>query len=52
MAVVRFWVIASGALADAETPGQCRDLGNLGHHLTVGDGVLRVRYDTVAVSSL
>ena len=50
MATVKYWVIDTGALheADGDEPGQYRDLGNLAYHLTVGDGVLRARYDTAA----
>ncbi len=49
MATVKYWVIDTGALHEAEgdEPGQYRDLGNLAYHLAVGDGVLRARYDTV-----
>ena len=50
VATVKYWVIDTGAFHEAEgdEPGQYRDLGNLAYHLTVGDGVLRARYDTVA----
>ena len=53
MTTVKYWVIDTGVLHEAEgdEPGQYRDLGNLAYHLTVGDGVLRARYDTVAQSA-
>ena len=53
MATVKYWVIDTGALHEAEgdEPGQYRDLGNLAYHLIVGNGVLRARYDTVAQSA-
>jgi len=50
MATVKYWVIDTGALheADGDEPGQYKNLGNLVYYLTVGDEVLRARYDTVA----
>ena len=50
---VKYWVIDKGVLHKAEggKPGQYRDLANLAYHLTVGDGVLRARYDTVAMKA-
>ncbi len=47
---VKYWIIDTGALheTDGDEPGQYRELGNLAYHLTVGNGVLRARYDTVA----
>ena len=50
VATVKYWAIDAGDFygADEEEPGQFRDLGNLVYYLTVGDGVLRARYDTVA----
>jgi hypothetical protein len=53
MASVKYWVFDPDELheADGDEPGQYNNLGNLAHHLAVGDGVLRARYDTVAQSA-
>lgn len=53
MSRIKYWAIDVGALCEpAGAPrGHCSDLGNLAFHLWVGDGVMKVRYNTVARSA-
>ena len=49
----KYWVIDAGALhgkLDGST-GHYQDLGNLAHHLWEGDGVLKVRYNSISQSA-
>ena len=53
MTSTKYWVIDTGALQGElnENIGRYHDLGNLAHHLWEGDGVLKVRYNTISQSA-
>ena len=49
----KYWVIDAGALQGelSGNTGHYQDLGNLAHHLWEGDGVLKVRYNSISQSA-
>ena len=53
MTSTKYWVIDAGALQGelSGNTGHYQDLGNLAHHLWEGDGVLKVRYNSISQSA-
>ena len=53
MTSTKYWVIDTGALQGelSGNTGHYQDLGNLAHHLWEGDGVLKVRYNSISQSA-